>query len=102
MYVWVLWLLFSLRITMAMTVVLVVTSPSRGRAFTQHSSPTSTMGARSLTMSTSSASTLRPVHRQVYESLMSAVPPLKDKSCRLVFWYNALCVVLWLCLNAPV
>ena len=98
MYVWVLWLLFSLGITMGMTVVLAVTSPARARAFTQHSSPASTMtmGARSLTMSTSSASTPRPVHRQVYESLISAVPPLRDRSRQLVFWYNVLCVVLWL------
>ncbi|KAM5541189.1 hypothetical protein V8D89_005118 [Ganoderma adspersum] len=95
MYVWVLWLLFSLGITMAMTVVLAVTSPSRARTLTQHSSPASTMGGRSLTMSTSNASTPRPVHRQVYESLLSAVPPFRDKSRQLVFWYNVLCVVLW-------
>ncbi|PIL34876.1 hypothetical protein GSI_02663 [Ganoderma sinense ZZ0214-1] len=96
MYVWVLWLLFSLGITMAMTVVLAVTSPARARAFTQHSSPVSTMGTRSLTMSTSSSSTPRPVHRQVYESVLSAVPPFRDTPRQLVFWYNVLCVILWL------
>ena len=91
MHVWVLWLLFSLGITMAMTVVLAVTSPSRARALTQHSSPASTMTGRSQ----SDAPTPRPVHRQVYESLISALPPLRDRSRQLVFWYNVLCVVLW-------
>ncbi|KAI1789949.1 hypothetical protein LXA43DRAFT_1150765 [Ganoderma leucocontextum] len=95
MYVWVLWLLFSLGITLAMTIVLAVTSPARARSLTQHSSPASTAGTRSLTMSTSNASTPRPVRRQVYESLVSAVPPWKDKRGQLVFWYNVLCVVLW-------
>lgn len=95
MHVWVLWLLFSLGITLVMTVVLAVTSPARARSHTQHSSPASTMGARSLTLSTSSASTPRPVHRQLYEFLASAAPPLKDTSRQLVFWYNVLCVLLW-------
>ena len=100
MHVWVLWLLLSLGITLGMTVVLAVTSPARARAFTQGSSPAST-GTRSLTlsvsmsMSTSSASTPRPVHRQVYESLIAAVPPLRDRRGQLVFWYNVLCAILW-------
>ena len=97
MYVWVLWLLFSLGTTMAMTVVLAVTSPSRARALTHHSSPASTMGGRStsLTGSMSGESTPRPVHRQVYKWLLWVVPPFRDKSRHLVFWYNVLCVVLW-------
>ena len=55
MAVWVLWLLVSLGITLAMTVILALSSPVRARSVTFHSSPASSLGLVSL----STASTPR-------------------------------------------
>ncbi|TBU42273.1 hypothetical protein BD309DRAFT_963385 [Dichomitus squalens] len=92
MVVWVLWLLFSLGITLAMTVILALSSPVRARSGTQHASPASSLGATSL----STLSTPRPpVYRQVFESAAGMVPSWKDRSGQLIFWYNVVCVFLW-------
>ena len=92
MAVWVLWLLVSLGITLAMTVILALSSPVRARSVTFHSSPASSLGLVSL----STASTPRPpMYRQLYESMVASIPAWSDRSGQLILWYNVVCVVLW-------
>ena len=93
MVVWVLWLLFSLGITLFMTVVLALTSPSRARPWTGvRSSPASSVATRS---SSTASATPRPVIEQLFVSARAAVPSWKDRSGQLIFWYNIGCIILW-------
>ncbi len=94
MVVWVFWLLFSLGITLFMTIVLALTSPARARPPTIRSSPVSTIGTRA--SATPRNGTPRPLYEQLYRSAIASVPAWKDRAGQLIFWYNTLSVVLWL------
>ncbi|KAI0738827.1 hypothetical protein C8Q80DRAFT_212488 [Daedaleopsis nitida] len=93
MIVWVLWLLFSLGITLFMTIILALTSPVRARPWTQRSTPVSTVGTR--LSSTPGSALSRPAIEQMFVSARSAIPSWKDKAGQLIFWYNILCILLW-------
>ena len=95
MFVWVAWLLFSLGITMFMTIVLALTSPSRARPWTAKSSP----GSGSIVTRTSSipeSQISRPVHKQLYDYTLEAIPVWKEQVKHFVFWYNIASVFLWI------
>ncbi|KAI0691140.1 hypothetical protein C8T65DRAFT_85834 [Cerioporus squamosus] len=93
MVVWVFWLLFSLGITMVMTVVLALTSPSRARPRTVRSSPASTISTR--LSSTPRSSYTRPLYEQLLYNAVDAIPALKAQVKHFVFWYNIASVFLW-------
>ena len=94
MFVWVLWLLFSLGITMFMTIVLALTSPTRARSTTLRSSPASSANTRlSSAPSTSGANT--PMYLHLIYSAYNAIPEWKDKTRQMIFWYNIGCIILW-------
>ena len=95
MAVWVLWLLFSLGITLFMTVVLALTSPARARPATLRSSP-ATAGTRSTSISRTTSRSSTAVHLQLFRSAVNALPARNDRAGQLIFWYNILCVILWL------
>ncbi|KAH9849493.1 hypothetical protein C2E23DRAFT_888205 [Lenzites betulinus] len=97
MVVWVFWLLFSLGITLAMTIVLAVTSPARARvASTSNSSRGSSLATRSSSMVAGAQSRLGDHVAQLSRSMWTAIPAWKDKDRQMIFWYNILAVVLWL------
>ncbi|KAI0671246.1 hypothetical protein C8Q78DRAFT_1131643 [Trametes maxima] len=91
MVVWVFWLLFSLGITLAMTVVLALTSRRRARSPIATSSRSSSVSTRG-----SAESTHISLYKQLYASFMASLPARKDRSSQLIFWYNVLAAVLWL------
>ncbi|RDX44159.1 hypothetical protein OH76DRAFT_1559898 [Lentinus brumalis] len=93
MVVWVVWLLFSLGITMFMTIVLALTSPSRARPWTARSSPASTIGTRVSSISGSVAPP--PLCHQLFSNAVQAIPVLKHQARHFVFWYNIVSVFLW-------
>ncbi|KAH9919156.1 uncharacterized protein BXZ73DRAFT_92098 [Epithele typhae] len=88
MGIWVTWLLFSLGITMFMTIMLALSSPTRARP-----SPASSIATF---RSTSTGPTHTPVYRQVLEGVWRSIPTWHDKSAQKIFWYNVLSVFLWL------
>ncbi|RPD56700.1 hypothetical protein L226DRAFT_537871 [Lentinus tigrinus ALCF2SS1-7] len=93
MIVWVLWLLFSLGITMSMTIILALTSPSRARPRTVRSSPGSTIGSR--LSSTPTSAVTRPVYEHLFHSAAEVFPALREQVKHFVFWYNIASVILW-------
>ncbi|KAI0775612.1 hypothetical protein BD413DRAFT_280050 [Trametes elegans] len=92
MVVWVFWLLFSLGITLVMTIVLALTSPSRARPLSTSSSSRSS----SLVTHSSSESARRPIYVQFFDSLWKAIPPWRDTARQRIFWYNVASTVFWL------
>ncbi|KAI8986292.1 hypothetical protein BD414DRAFT_546366 [Trametes punicea] len=93
MFVWVLWLLLSLGTTLFMTIMLVVTSPTRARIYSRPDSRSSSVATRS------SGSTPRPpLLVQLLESARNLFPSRGDKDGQLIFCYNIFSMVLWLIL----
>ena len=91
MVVWVFWLLFSLGITLAMTILLAVTSPARARVYSKSNSRSSSIVTHS-----SSDSSRRPIYAQLWDSFKDIFPARNDKDRQLIFGFNVLATVLWL------
>ncbi|OBZ71733.1 hypothetical protein A0H81_08882 [Grifola frondosa] len=88
-FVWVLWLLFSLGITLFMTIVLAVTSGPRSQnGLSRHSTFSSAGNSRS-------HSRTRAM-RAVYASAIQAIPSWNNRSQLFIFCYNILAFALWL------
>ncbi|KAI0823273.1 hypothetical protein BC628DRAFT_1325548 [Trametes gibbosa] len=97
MVVWVFWLLFSLGITLGMTIVLAVTSPARARvASTSSSSRGSSLATRSSSIAARPQNKFVGDVAQLSRSMWRAIPAWKDRDRQLIFWYNILAAVLWL------
>ena len=101
MFVWALWLLFSLGITMSMTIVLALTSPERARSNTQGSTPASTVGRRGSTGSRFYATKQprdppTPLWRLLLDVARDSLPGRTDRGAQLIFSYNIVCILLWL------
>ncbi|KAI0655457.1 hypothetical protein C8Q70DRAFT_923626 [Cubamyces menziesii] len=91
MVVWVFWLLFSLGITLAMTILLAVTSPARARVYSRSNSRSSSIVTHS-----SSDSSRHPIYAQLWETLKDIFPARNDRDRQFIFGFNVLATVLWL------
>ncbi|EIW52348.1 uncharacterized protein TRAVEDRAFT_156445 [Trametes versicolor FP-101664 SS1] len=97
MVVWVFWLLFSLGITLGMTIMLALTSPARARLATaSNSSRASSLATRSSSMASTSRHTYRSSLAELFRSMCKSFPAWKDRDGQIVFWFNVAAVVLWL------
>ena len=107
MTVWVLWLLFSLGITLVMTIVLTLTSPTQARAASSMASNVSTTPGTTNRTTPNTADhsdepiTTAPVapvptYRRLWASVRAIFPSHSERYSRTIFWYNVLCVVLWM------
>ncbi|KAI0629929.1 hypothetical protein C8Q77DRAFT_1064531 [Trametes polyzona] len=97
MVVWVFWLLFSLGITLAMTIILALTSPTRARVATaSNSSRSSSLATRSSSLVSSAQHTVLGSATQFVQAVRNAIPARKDRAGQRVFLYNILAVFLWL------
>ncbi|CCL99773.1 uncharacterized protein FIBRA_01795 [Fibroporia radiculosa] len=85
-YVWVLWLLFCLGITLLLTIVLSVSSRTRAGK---------TLSRRS-TLSSPETSASTPVYRQLYNTAIASIPPWQDRKKQLIFWGNIGFACLWI------
>ncbi|KAK7682320.1 hypothetical protein QCA50_014524 [Cerrena zonata] len=84
--VWPLWLLFSLGITLWLTIILALSSPNRA-----HDSLTR-RSTRSLSGGNSSST---PIYKQLVKSAWLAIPSWNDRSKLLIFIGNTLSFALW-------
>ncbi|KAI0350172.1 hypothetical protein OH77DRAFT_1431320 [Trametes cingulata] len=100
MVVWVFWLLFSLGITLSMTIMLALTSPTRARPATASNSSRSSSLAPHSSPSRSPSGSRQGARKGLVLYLVSAawqcVPSRKDRCGQVVFVYNVLAVVFWL------
>ncbi|CCL99762.1 uncharacterized protein FIBRA_01784 [Fibroporia radiculosa] len=86
-YVWALWLLLSLGVTLFLTVILAISSRTRARkALSRHSTISSI------------SSTSSPFYQQLYHTTMASMPPLKDPRRQSIFWGNVLFASFWILL----
>lgn len=86
-FVWVLWLLFCLGITLYFTVALAVfggTSAYNG------------LSRRSTITSSDTQSVNIPLYKQLYDALTASFPSWRDRRKQLFFWGNICAVCLWI------
>ncbi|THH31596.1 hypothetical protein EUX98_g2587 [Antrodiella citrinella] len=83
--VWPVWLLFSLGITMSLTIILALSSPSRA-----HDEGSTGMS------STSVATATTPVFMGLVHLTFSGFPAWSDRPKQLIFWGHVLASALWL------
>ncbi|OJT02168.1 hypothetical protein TRAPUB_7283 [Trametes pubescens] len=97
MVVWVFWLLFSLGITLGMTIMLALTSPARARLATaSNSSRASSLATRSSSMASTSRHTYTSSLAELFRSMCKAIPAWNDRDAQIIFWFNVAALVLWL------
>ncbi|KAH8082452.1 hypothetical protein BXZ70DRAFT_959185 [Cristinia sonorae] len=87
--VWPMWLLFSLGITLVLTVVLALSSPNRA-----HDYAISRQTIGTATASTGSAQT--PVIQGLINLTYGAFPAWGNRPKQIIFWGNVVCFCLWL------
>ncbi|KAH9948278.1 hypothetical protein B0H21DRAFT_660500, partial [Amylocystis lapponica] len=84
-YVWPLWLLFCLGITLGLTIILAVSSPDRAYELSRRS------GASSRDESAGT-----PVVQQLYAVAISMLPPRNDVTRQMIFCGNVFAFALWI------
>lgn len=82
--VWPLWLLFCLGITLALTIILAVSSPERANPDSSTGTGISTRGSHNT-----------PAWRWVQDVIWDSLPPLRDKKKQFIFWTNIGSFILW-------
>jgi len=85
-YVWAFWLLFSLGVTLALAIVLAVTSGTRAYAGL----------SRQSTVSSHASSVSIPAYRQFFNAAVASIPPWRDYRRQMIFWGNILSTSLWI------
>lgn len=86
--VWPVWLLFCLGITLALAIVLALSSPSRAHDYS--------VSRRSTIAPPSVRSTTTPVFEGLIRLTWDVFPTWDDKPKQLIFWGNILAFALWL------
>ncbi|TCD66843.1 hypothetical protein EIP91_000797 [Steccherinum ochraceum] len=88
--IWPLWLMFSLGITLALTIVLALSSPNRAHDYVVSRQSVLSTG------SGGSASIATPVIEGLIRLTWGAIPAWNDRPKQLIFWGNIVSCALWL------